>query len=471
MTDTLRTPPFDDEAERAVIGSVLLDNGVLPRLAAMIGPEVFYADRHRRIWSAILGMQGAAIDHVTLAERLRGAGDFDRIGGATALASLTDAVATTAHASRYAEIVREKAAARQLIAAAQEIVARGYAGYEGDFAAWTSDARSALGSALSPALSRGAPMLLDDALRAGYNHAVSQGDPPGLIKTGISTLDATTGGLWPGLVTVLAARPSMGKSAVALAIATNAALMGKKVLYVTLEDTDEFIALRQLARFSGVDLMDLVLRTINVNSYNALTQGLAKASNAGLWISDAAGLSSADIRALAHAHAIEHGLDFLIIDHALEIREPKLAHDPTASVGYSAMTIRDTAKELRVPALLLCQLNRGVEARQDKRPLMSDLRQSGRLEEVARQVWLLYRESYYTGNKDDHLIDLIIGKSSHGRTGNVKLWCDLAKMQIRGWDDHADATPSRASVAPAPPTRSGGEPGFRTWAASEAQDY
>lgn len=436
MTDG-RVPPYDETAERAVLGAILLDNGVRQQVFATLRPEHFYSDRHRIIYAAMQRLGVDVVDHVTLGAELRAAGELERIGGAITLSALTDAVVTTAAVDTYAQIVRDTATARALIHAAQEVVAAGYSRFGGaSFGAWMAAARVSLSGALVDPGRTGGPSQLDADLRRIFDEVTTGREPEGLCKTGFANLDAATGGLFPGIVTVLAGRPSMGKSAVLLNAATNAAMAGQRVLVLSLEDTRRFIALRMLARFANIDLMQLTLRTVPTSRYTELLQGMCRVTDAGLWVDDTSGVSSADIRACIAAHRARHGLDLVIIDHLLEVRDD--GENETQRVAAAATGIRDMAKELNIPVLLATQLNRDVEKRADKRPQLSDLKQAGRIEEVARAVWFLYRDGYYRGDDEAREIELIVAKTNHGRTGAVRLWGDLSRMFVRGWDNETD---------------------------------
>lgn len=451
-----RTPPHDVASESAIIGSVLLDNGTLDRLVALVKPEDFYVPRHRVIWQHIIAMaeRGMAIDHVTLGASLRDAGDIERIGGAQVLISLTDAVVTTANAPSYAQLVGQLSVARRVVAAAQEIAARGYAGVT-DFKAFIADARQSIADACGNAGAEdGGAQLLAEELKRVWTDVVEQRQPEGLVPTGMSTIDRICGGLWPGVLTVLAGRPGMGKSAFVLNVATNAALAGKRVLYMTLEDTRYFIAVRTLSRFAQIDNIALTMRAVRADQHRQLMEGFNAACGlTTLWVDDASGLSIADIRARVLAHRDQHGIDLLVIDHLLEIQED--AESETASVSRAARGCRDLVKELHVPGLLAHQLNRKVEDRADKRPALADLKQTGKVEEVARTVMFLYRPGYYEPDGDSRRdIQCLIAKANHGKTGMAKLWGNLAEMYIRGWEagdgDFPGSSPGRPSEAPRP---------------------
>jgi len=433
-------PPNDAAAEQAILGAVMLDNRVLSRIGGGIRDEDFYYESNRRIYQAMQQLKNkmTPIDPVTLGTHLRDSGMLESIGGAMAINKLVDDIATVANVEHYAKIVSNKAVVRKMLYAAKEIVANAYIGTM-DFDEYIAQSRTAIVKAAASSIRKeGGPRRIDEDLKDAIRDIMEGKEPPGLVKTGINNIDLTVGGLFAGLLTVLAARPAMGKSCLALNVGINVALSGKKVLVITLEDTRYFLTLRLLSRFADVDLQALTLRSVHPDSYPRLIQGVTKLSGLPFWVDDTSGMSVDQIRTLVHAHKEEHGLDLLIVDHILEIGAD--AENETARVSKVAAGSRDLVKELNIPGLYLHQLNREVEKRPGKRPVLADLKQAGKVEEVARSGWMLYRPAYYEDDEDDTRRDvqLIVAKSSHGKTGNIRLWGDLSRMHMRGWDRETD---------------------------------
>ncbi len=440
-------PPNDKEAEKAVLGAILLNPNALSVVAIILTEEHFYYEAHRRIFSAMgdLDRGGVEIDAVTLGSELKRRNDLDKVGGAMVFSALLNAVATSANVERYAKIVREKAAIRSMIHAAQNVVAGGF-NAPADAAEYLAEARSSVISSAASLYSSKGPLVVKDGLGEVHEELIQGEEPKGLIKTGMSEIDETTGGLWPGLLTVCAARPGMGKSAFALNVATNAALAGKKVLYITLEDVRKFVILRAVARFADMNLQKLILRNVKNDEHRKLMDAMNRIHELPLWIDDSAGLTSAMIAQIAASHMNLHGLDMLVIDHLGHVADT--GDKFYEVISKAARAFSDLAKDLDIPVLLMAQLSRAVEGRTDKRPMLSDLRDSGKIEEVARFVWFLYRPAYYTDNPDvRHIMKLIIAKASHGITGTVDLWNDLSRMYVRDWDDAVDG-PLHADDAP-----------------------
>lgn len=430
-----RIPPYNMEAEVAVLGSIIMNNRSMELLGGL-EVEHFYVEANRRIFGAIvyLSSKGQPVDHVTLGSCLMERGDLDKVGGAMGLNDLTKDVVTTANVGHYAVIVKKLSVLRKMIYVARDIASEGFRIGAEEAEDFLANARSSITIAADGlGISKG-PVYIDDELKEVFNDLETGEEPRGLVKTGLGPIDRSTGGLWPGILTICAGRPGMGKSAFILNIATNAALAGYKVLYVTLEDVRKFVVLRMLSRFADIDLQDLILRRIDKNKWKDLQSAANSLSgNKPLWIEDASGLTSKAIRQLSASHKNLHGLDLLVVDHLGEVSDT--GENETSITTNAARAFRDIAKELNIPVLLAHQLNRKVEERTDKRPNLGDLRQSGAIEAIARFVWFLYRPGYYKQDgENDNDLQLIVAKASHGVTGTLRLWCDLSRMYIRGWE-------------------------------------
>lgn len=461
MSDIPRVPPYDRTAEAAVIGSVLLNNAALADVRGKVAEEDFYVETYRRIYQAILELatHGDAIDAVTIAAELKRRGDYDRVGGAMAIDGLTDVVVTTANVQHYVGIVQRKAARRRMIYAAQQIVAEGFAEAEEE-SEYCSNAQKVITAASQSFRTGDGPLRLDDDYKAIWNELQQPGDPPGLVKTGIDVIDRVTGGLWPSQLYVVGGRPSMGKTAFGLNLATNASLAGCKTLYVSMEDVRKFLALRNIARFADIDLHDLNLRRVKTTEqWRRVTDAVQRlAQQHPLWVEDSSGLTSATVAQIASAHYAMHGLDLVVLDHLGEFADT--GESETSITTRATMRVRDIAKDLNIPVVLMCQLNRNVEARADKRPILSDLRQSGGIEQAGRNVWFLYRPAYYLPPSEAegrHDLELLVAKASHSKTGRLKMWADMSRMYTRSWDESLDGLwpedKGSGSVSGSPPPK------------------
>lgn len=432
-----RIPPYDREAERAVLGSILLNNTALAHALPICQPEHFYIGSLRLLYQSMIDLAetGAAIDSVTLGNHLKTNGNLERAGGVTIMGELTDSVATVANVEHYAKIVRQLHAVRSMIYATMEATARGYNVSTDNIDEYLAETRQAVTLAASQLTLGNGPQQIDDTLMRLYDELERGALQPGIIKTGMPIIDETTGGLWPGLLHIVAARPAMGKTAFMLNIATNAALAGNRVLFVSLEDVKEYLVARMVARFADIDLNDIMLRRPQgADAWKRLVDAGNKiGGHKPLWFEDSGGLTSAAIHQIAAAHKQTNGLDLIVADHLGEVADT--GENDTSIATNAARTFRNIAKELNVPVVLGCQLNRNVENRSDKRPMMSDLRQSGAIEAVARVVWFLYRPGYYEPDGDERRdLQLIVGKANHGKTGMLRLWIELSRMWVRQWE-------------------------------------
>jgi replicative DNA helicase len=448
---TGRVPPYSFEAEQACLGAVLLNEKALVVVKGVVASEDFYVEAHRRIFEAMVDLQqaGEPIDHLTLGNHLKGKGDLQRAGGAIALSKLTDSVSTIANVDNYARIVKQKSVQRSIIYCCQEMVAKGFLANGDDVDEYVAEVRrSIIDIANRSDVSGRGPTTVDSTMRVLYAELDKKEEDPAVVKTGIDTVDFMTGGLFPGLLTVLAGRPSMGKSTFLLNVATNAALQNKRVLFVSLEDEIRYLSARLLARFARCDLTKIIRREVKGSEFPNLVSAINRLSGQSLWIDDRTGLSSNQIAQVAAMHKDLHGLDLLIVDHLGEI--PEKGDSLTAQTERAAKGCRDIAKQLGIPALLGVQLNRDVEKRTNHRPVLSDLRQSGAIEQVARCVWMLYRPGYYSEEDESRQMELIITKANHGKTGSAKMWADMSQMFIRGWRHEDGPFDGNRQMAPAP---------------------
>jgi len=434
-----RVPPYNAEAESCVLSSILTDNSTMAVAMRYLEEEHFYQESHRKIYAAMIAVanSGAVVEPVTVGGHLRERGELEKVGGAVVFSQLLDTHAVSSSIDHYAKMVRSLAVRRKIIYASQEISAAGYSNVE-SVEDYIESANKSIMEASSGLGIGGGPQRVDDTVRKIIKDLESKEEIEGVVKTGLPNLDRRTGGLWPGLLTVIAGRPSMGKSAFAVNIAANATLAGKRVLYVTLEDTRYYVVLRMMSRFADVDLTDLTLRKIKHEDWPRVIEAANLISGKKpLWIEDTSGLTTQAIRQIVVAHQMLHGLDLVIVDHLGEVADK--GESDTSIISKAASGFRDIAKDLNIPVALLAQLNRKVEERGDKRPMLSDLKQSGKIEEVARLVWFLYRPGYYKADgADSREAQVIVAKANHGKTGILNLWMNLSRMYVRDWDPGTD---------------------------------
>ena len=435
-----RVPPYDMESEIALLGSILSANDVIPVIRGEIEPESFYLEIHRIIYRAMLEVYDAhkPVDYVTLGEHLQKNGGYEKVGGISSLTRLSDNVATVTNVAHYAAIVKEKHCARLMIYAAQEIVARGFGDY-GEIDDYFSNCTTAITSAAGTLVRGDGPRQIDDDLKQLVSDLEKCEEPKGIVKTGVSVIDSTTGGLMPGLLYVVGARPAMGKSAFALNIAINAAIAGYKVLFVTLEDVRKYVVARLMSRFADIDFQNIMLRKkMGIEEWGRIIKAYTKLSGKKpIWIEDVAGLTSNAIVQRAVQLKATEGLDLVVIDHLGEVADK--ADTEKAKLEGAARNFRDAAKTQDIPYLLLHQLNRYVEHRPDKMPGMVDLNQAGQLEAIARCIWFIMRPGYYEPDDDDRFdMQMLVAKATHGKTGLIRLWQDWSRMYFRSWDVSRD---------------------------------
>ena len=435
-----RVPPYDMPSELALLGSIILSNDVVPVIRGELEPESFYLEIHRIIYRAMLAVYDSQrpVDHITLTEYLKKNDDLEKVGGILMIAALTDNVATLTNIQHYCDIVKEKHCVRTMIYAAQEIVARGFGDY-GEADDYFSNCTSAITAAANTLVRGDGPKQIDNDLKQLVADLEKCEEPKGIVKTGVPAIDLSTGGLMPGLLYVVGARPAMGKSAFALNIAINAALAGYKVLFVTLEDVRKYVVARLISRFADIDFQDIMLRKkMGSEEWSRIIKAYTNLyGNKPIWIEDVAGLTSHSIVQRATQLKSTEGLDLVVVDHLGEISDK--ANSEKEKLEGGARNFRDAAKTQDIPYLVLHQLNRYVEHRTEKMPGMSDLNQAGQLEAIARCIWFLLRPGYYEPGDDDRFdMQMLVAKANHGKTGLIRLWQDWSRMYFRGWDVSID---------------------------------
>jgi len=415
--DSIRTPPHHVESEQAVLGGLLLDNTAIDRID--LTEADFYAHDHRIIWRAITGLidAGKPADVITVAEALESAGELDRVGGLQYVVALSSETPSAANIRSYAKTVRERAMMRRLAEAGTRITDLAYE--RGDVDAAMAEAQKAV-MELETTQTTTESVSLRDALRtmiervdATYHGTVS------VTKTGFANLDAKIVGLEPGDVVVIAGRPSMGKTALAMQIAEQVSET-QPVQVFSLEMSAQALAMRQAASVGKVDMMKLRTGHLTDDDWQRMTYALCKLNERPMYIDDRSGLSVHQIRARARQAKRKHGLGLVVIDY-IGLIEGRGENRATA-LGEISRNIKAMARELAVPVLLLCQLNRQVTGRTDKRPLISDLRESGAIEQDADVILMLHRDEYYNpDSKWKGVAECIIGKQRNGPTGIVPL--------------------------------------------------
>ncbi len=427
-----RMPPQNLDAEISTLGALLLDNEAIMKVADLLHSDDFYRPDHGQVYAAMVTLfeKRTPIDLVTVAGELERSKTLDEIGGMAKLSSLVSSVATAANVSHYANIVREKALLRRLIGAASTI---GELGFQEDHEVdeLLDTAERTLFGITQRYLKQNfisVRSILDDSFeRLGM--LAQQGGALRGIPTGFRQLDRLLGGLQRSDLLIIAARPSMGKTAFAMNIAEYIAVQEKKVVGVfSLEMSKEQLVDRLISSMGRVDSWKLRNGQLSEDDMSNLIQAQAQLAEANLFIDDSPMASVMEVRAKARRLQAEHGLDMLVIDY-LQLMQGSARHQDNRvqEVSEISRSLKALAKELNCPVIALSQLSRAVEARNDKRPMLSDLRESGSIEQDADVVMFLYRDDYYNKNREEHtnVLEVIISKHRNGPTGDAKLSAQL----------------------------------------------
>jgi replicative DNA helicase len=423
-SESLRAIPADHEAERAVLAAILLDHESLYKVQDKLSPGSFDLPRHRLVYEACieLAAKHQAITLITLRDYLETHQRLEEAGGAPFLAEVADAVATAAHVEHHARIVREKSLSRSLIRTCEQIASRGYEGGQRSTELLAQAEREILSIAQGHADS-GFTSMADEVKGAfDYIEKVQSGAIVG-VRTGYEDFDRKTGGLDGGELVVLAARPSMGKTALALNFARNHALEdGGCVGFFSLEMTKRELVMRLLLGEAEVDNTRFRNGMLSERDWRALTRAASKLEGQGLYFDDSMAVTVSDISAKARRLHREHKLTMIIVDYIQLVQGRSAEERREQQVADISRSLKLLAKDLDLPVLALSQLNRGPEGRPDKRPMLSDLRESGAIEQDADKVMFIYRDDVYDEESPDAgLAEVIISKQRNGPTGTVKL--------------------------------------------------
>lgn len=437
-----RIPPQNTEAEASLLGAILIDPDAIVKIADTVAVIDFYDERHQRIYEAILILyeRHSPIDVLTLSDQLRGAGLLDMVGGATYLTELTNFVPTAAHVEQYAEIVAQKAMRRRMIQASQDIVGMGYD--EGkSLQELVEEAEMRLFEVsqrhVKQDLSSMESILADSFERLDELHR-DKGKIRG-VPTGFRDLDGILAGLQRSDLFILAARPSMGKTAFSLNLAHNVGLQAKvPVIIFSLEMSKEQLVDRMLSMESGVDAWALRTGNLTDSDFEKIGQAMGTLSEAKIYIDDTPGITVSDLRTKARREAHQHPLGLIIVDYLqLMSGGARFGGDSNRVQEISEISrgLKGIARELNVPLIALSQLSRSVESRSPQIPQLSDLRESGSIEQDADVVAFIYREDYYNPDTDrTNITDILIKKHRNGPTGGVELYFDKEKQRFRSLD-------------------------------------
>jgi replicative DNA helicase len=427
--DALRVPPHSIEAEQAVLGGLMLSPDSLDKVADKLTDEDFYRRDHRLIWRAIneLAGKGMPCDAITLGEWFLSNGMDEMVGGAAYLLDLANSTPSAANIAAYADIVREKSVLRQLIDAGTSITEDGFRP-EGKSVQEVMELAEQRVFRIAESGARGKKDIVSmreavgDAFRMLTERYERRGQLTGL-STGFTDLDELTSGLQPSDLIIVAARPSMGKTAFALNLAEAAAMRGKKAVAVfSMEMSASQLAFRLISSLGRIHAQHLRNGDLAEEDWPRVTSAITMLSDAKIFIDDTPAMSPVEMRSRARRLQREHGLGLIVIDYLQLMQVPGHNENRATEISEISRGLKALAKELNVPVIALSQLNRSLEQRADKRPMMSDLRESGAIEQDADVIMFIYRDEYYNKESPDKgLAEIIIGKQRNGPTDTVKL--------------------------------------------------
>jgi replicative DNA helicase len=431
--EAARVPPHDLEAEKAVIGAMLVSEMAVAAVAERLTPDDFYSEVHRIIYGALtrLYSRGDPIDQLTLTNELRTVGEFEKVGGRAYVFQIVESVPTAANAGRYADIVRGKALLREIIDVGSRITEDAFGEPEDVSKALDGAEQLIYGVSNRTLREHLSPVseLAPGALEMIQRLYEAEGEVTG-VETGFEDLDRLTTGFHKSDLVILAARPAMGKTALALnAIWHAASEKNMPVAIFSLEMSKEQLVQRLISQTTRIPAQGLRSGNVRAEDWPKLVRGVAQVSRAPIWIDDTAGVTLMEMRAKVRRLLSqlkvrgEASLSLVVVDYLqLMVSQGGRSENRQQEIAEISRGLKILARDLDVPVLAIAQLSRAVEQRHDKRPLLSDLRDSGALEQDADMVMFLYRDEYYNPDSDDKgIAEIIVGKHRNGPTGKVQL--------------------------------------------------
>ncbi|MBX7149341.1 replicative DNA helicase [bacterium] len=421
-----KIPPQNIEAEKAVLGAILIDHDSINKVSDLITPEAFYLDSHTKIFSAMLTLneKSEPTDFLTVSNFLQSQGTLELVGGASYLSSLADSIPSSANVVSYARIIHDRSMVRRLIEASADIATKGYE--NPDDAQMLIDSAEQIIFSLSENRARSGFANVKDIVIDSFKkieELVENQKTITGVATGFNDLDNMTCGFQPGDLVIIAARPSMGKTAFALNIAEHAAIReGQPVAIYSLEMSKESLVTRMLCAEARLDSQKLRKGQLEERDWPNLTRAAGHLSEAKIFIDDTASPTVMEMRAKARRLKKEHGVGLIIVDYLQLVRGSAGAQSREQEISEISRSLKALAKELKVPVIALSQLNRAVESRTNRRPQLSDLRESGAIEQDADVISFIYRDEVYNETTPDKgVAEIIIGKQRNGPTGTVRL--------------------------------------------------
>ncbi|WP_291569920.1 replicative DNA helicase [Clostridium sp. UBA4548] len=425
MEETIRSMPQNLDAEQSVLGSMLIDKTAIAQAVEVLNAEDFYRDTHKVIFSAIreLYQKDTPVDMITLLDYLRSTEKLEEAGGITYITEISSSVPTTANISSYIQIVEDKSTLRKLIRTSTEIIEQSYNKQDNVEAVMDLAEKKIFGLSQTKNSSDFEPMNV--VLERGFLEIErmfnNKGDTTG-VPSGFKDLDDKTSGFQSGDMVLIAARPSMGKTTFVLNLAQHAALRaGKKIAIFSLEMSKEQLAYKLLCAEANVDMLRLRTGNLEDKDWENIARASGPLAAAKIFIDDTAGISVMEMRSKCRRLKLEHGIDMIIIDY-LQLMSGSNPDNRQQEVSEISRSIKAIAKEMKCPVIALSQLSRAPEQRADHRPMLSDLRESGSIEQDADLVMFLYRDEYYNKETEEkNVAECIIAKQRNGPVGTVRL--------------------------------------------------
>lgn len=426
--EQLKIPPHSIEAEQAVLGGLMLDNSAWDRIADRVSENDFYRGDHRLIFDALasLAKHDKPFDVLTVSEHLKSMGKLEDTGGETYLFQLAKNTPSAANITAYADIVSERSVLRRLVSTSTEIATSAYHPDGRPITEILDEAERSI-FAIAEQKSRGeGPVNLSDYLAMAterIDRLYHEGDALSGLSSGFNDFDEMTSGLQNGDLVIVAGRPSMGKTTFAMNIAENAAIKSDKhVLIFSMEMPGDHLALRMLSSLGRIDQHKVRTGKLSDDDWPRLTSAVSMLSEAKMFIDDTPALSPTEVRARARRIARQHDLGLIVLDYLQLMQVPGSKEGRTQEISEISRSLKAIAKELSIPVVALSQLNRSLEQRNDKRPVMSDLRESGAIEQDADVIAFIYRDEVYNEDSPDKgTAEVIIGKQRNGPIGRVRL--------------------------------------------------
>lgn len=457
-----RVPPQNIEAEMSVLGAMMLDSEAKDLAMEEVRAEDFYKPAHRKIFEVLLELskKGDPTDLLMVDNALRNKGEHEAVGGAAYLAEILNSTPTGANVKHHARIVREKALLRRVISAGQEIVRQAYENDFEDVGGFLDSAEKKIFEVAEERKTDGlssAGEIVSESIKKLEELATKKAAVTG-IGSGFHDLDRMTAGFQPEELIIIAARPSMGKTAFSLNIAAHAAIRQKKtVAYFSVEMGKASLMMRVLAAESQMNMSDLRIGRVADGAWQKLFQAANSIAEAPLFIDDTSGISPFEIRSKIRRLHAQKGIDMIMIDYLQIMDLKQKVESRERAVSEISKTLKQIAKEFKIPVIALAQLNRGVEGRADRRPMLSDLRESGSIEQDADVIMMLYRDDYYDreGSDQKGVAEVIVGKQRNGPTGTVKLAWLAQHGTFANLAQESLVPPP--SLRPAPATKPSGE--------------